>query len=102
MTIAKFLDLSTKYLPFDDIKILMTHADGTMPSGLIAIQHNHGYFIHVELDAKRAEELASELRAYGFSDAFIAVLRHARQHDCWWLNLDADGEDEDDLPTFDW
>ena len=101
MTIAKFLDLSTKYLPFDDIKLLMEPAE-RVSSGLVVIEHDNGWFIHIELDSHRAGDLASELTAIGFSDAFINVLRHAREHECWWINLDADGEDEEVLPTFDW
>jgi hypothetical protein len=102
MTVAKFLDLSTKYVHFEDIKLLIDHAERAVPSGMIVIKHNHGWFIHVELDPERAGELAFELTARGFSSAFINVLRHSREHDCWWVNLDADGEDEEGLPTFDW
>ena len=102
MTIARFLDLSTKYITFSDGMLLMNRSDPAAPSDLIVFVQGHGWFVNVEMDPVVAGELASILIDQGFSEAFVAVLRYAREHDCRWINFDTDGEHEEGLPTFDW
>jgi len=42
------------------------------------------------------------LKAAGFSDALYNLLSLARKAGCKFLQLDCDGVEYDDLPTFDW
>lgn len=42
------------------------------------------------------------LKNLGYSDAFANLLTLARQSGCKYLQLDCDGIEYADLPTFDW
>jgi hypothetical protein len=102
MTIAKFLDLGTRYITATDAALLdQASPDGGL-TGLIVRRHDYGRFIHVPLEPAELATLAVALKAHGYSDAFVGVISYASNHECWWANLDVDGEDEADLPNFDW
>ena len=102
MTIAAFLDLSTRYMTQNDAELLFALINGDDAGDLVVNAHPHGWFVHVEQDADRLAELSQTLRKVGYSEAFINLLRYARERECWWINFDSGGEDEDGLPTFDW
>lgn len=42
------------------------------------------------------------LKAEGFSDAFINLLKLAKKNGCKFLQLDCDGVEYEDLPKFNW
>lgn len=102
MTIARFLDLGTRYITATDAALLDQRSTDGGSTCLIIRRHDYGWFIHVPLEPAELATLAVALRANGYSNAFVGVLSYASKHECWWVNLDADGEDETDLPTFDW
>jgi hypothetical protein len=102
VTIARFLDLGTRYITAIDATLLDQRGTDCDMTDLIVRRHDYGWFVRVPLEPDELAALAVALKANGYSDAFVGVLSYASKHECWWVNLDADGEDEADLPTFDW
>lgn len=45
---------------------------------------------------------AADLRAYGYSQALVNLLRYCRDFGCPVLHLDQDADQDDDFPAFDW
>ena len=97
MPIHKVLDVSTAHITKRDSELLGDHE-----GPLVVLDHNYGYFVSVPFRPESVDEVESELRALGFSDALLGLLSHARQQECQWLNLDCDGDQEPELETFDW
>lgn len=101
--INQFLDLSTKYMTREDSKKLaVAEIEGVEFSKPRVIPHEYGWFVNVQPDQEIFDEHVESLKKLGFSAAFIDVLTFARKHECWWINFDQDGEDEEGLPTFEW
>lgn len=53
-------------------------------------------------DPAEREERCREALAYGYSVAFIGLVKLAGEQGCGYLLLDQDGPIYDGLPTFDW
>jgi hypothetical protein len=67
----------------------------------------YGFLIYTGLkDNTSIHEMRSfsdkAIKAEGYSKAFINLLKIARKNGCKFLQLDCDGVEYDDLPTFDW
>ena len=102
MGLEKFLDASTGYITYEDSEMLMAYAD-SVPARVI--RHNYGWFISICSLSRCPEHRAfvlKTMREYGYSQSFIDLLKHAAQNDCWWINLDRDGEDVDELEQNEW
>lgn len=68
---------------------------------------HYGYLIYtgVEEGSSVVEDNSfsmDSLRKAGFSEAIINLLDIARKKECKFLQLDCDGVEYDDLPTFNW
>jgi hypothetical protein len=48
------------------------------------------------------EDFYKSIRTEGYSDAMINLIMMAKRNGCKFLQLDCDGTEYDDLPTFDW
>jgi len=98
--IRHFLNISTGHIPKADNDRLQALDRESHDFPVRVIHHEIGWFINCPSDSAR--ETDAELRQRGMSDAFLGIMRLARQHDCWWINLHGDGEDVEGLPTFEW
>ena len=92
MSFHKYMDASTRYITKEDNAIL--EADVDCPVSLY--EYEYGYFVHTGGFTDK------EVKEAGFSDEFLALLTYAADNDCWFLRLDADGDDTLDFPTFEW
>lgn len=89
--VRKFLDLSTGHLPASDRVLMVSSAIETLPFG--AFIGPHGWFVHVPEDDV-------SLRWNG-SEALDKMFARARDLDCDYVLLDADGPRDEALPWFD-
>jgi hypothetical protein len=111
--VRNFLDASTAHVTRQDVDVLAHWAtlepEAWRPAPFRTIAHAYGYFIHVRLDGSaggcgEAERLEYEqaAREDGISEAFFALQAYAREHGCWWINLDRDAEIIEALPVHEW
>lgn len=98
MGVEKFLDASTGYITYADSRKLL-EAPEDFPS--LVISHEYGWWIHV--GGKRdLPEMFQRMRADGFSEAFIMLIKKASNWGCWWINLDCDGFEVEGLEVIEW
>jgi hypothetical protein len=90
----------------DDELILATaHAfkEGDVAcTDLIVYEYEEGCFIFAAYEDDEAEDIYTSLEGQGYSKALLDLLRLARKHECKYLQLDRDGVEYEDLPTFKW
>lgn len=91
MAIEKFLDASTGHITAGD-KILLEEDFDSFPTRVIP--HEFGWWVNVPVkeDYDEEENPFIEMRAQGYSDAFINFINLAADSGCWWINFDADGD----------
>jgi hypothetical protein len=100
MGVEKFLDVSTGHITHEDSQYLSIGYDN-FPARVIP--HEYGWWINVpEKKLWEEESKADCMRKQGYSEGLISVLMFARNNDCWWVNLDCDGEYVDGLEIFEW
>lgn len=114
MPVYKYLDLSTAHITQKDSHLLDVHTSSDLfrsslhQAGmrhLIVRKHPYGMWIHVPIGAERDEtigELKRGLSLAGYSPALGQILDYAAERNCYWINLDMDADEEEDLPTYDW
>jgi hypothetical protein len=107
--IVKVLEASTSHITKEDDKLLRREDLSALAVyDVKGGKTRYGYLIYTGLDDGTSiqEELLSftltSLKAAGFSDALFNLLSLARKAGCKFLQLDCDGVEYDDLPTFDW
>lgn len=97
--IRKYLEASTAHItPEDSDKLAVLVCFGGAPSTVVG--HGYGYFVNVPFD--EVDEVERQWTGAGLSDSFILLLRYAREKDCYWIYLDADGDIIEELITYDW
>ena len=101
--ITKNFDCSTAHITAEDNRRLL-EAIGDPQAPVIVYKYAEGYFIYVptETDAFIGGTEKETIKAYGFSDAFINLLKVAADLGCKYLQLDSDAMEYEDLPTFEW
>lgn len=93
MKIFKMLDLSTAHLPAE---LCSNGLLNDVPGVLVIMDGRYGYLVYVPVtndlwdDRERCPEPVAR------------ILRYARDHDCDYIYLDADGEVVPDLPCWEW
>jgi hypothetical protein len=107
--IVKVLEASTGHITEEDDKLLRREDLADLAVYDVKVgKVKFGYLIYTGLDDGTSiqEELQSftkaSLKAAGFSDALFNLLSLAKKAGCKFLQLDCDGVEYDDLPTFDW
>ena len=84
MATQKFFDVSTIHVPssnaFDDIDCVIA-------------EYNEGWFLYIPFDPHEIKLLPNWLQA---------IFEKALYDNCWFVRIDADGEQYDNLKTFDW
>jgi hypothetical protein len=97
--ITKNFNCSTAHITKEDSdKISKAIKDPRTP--LVGYQYLEGCFIYVASVWVKKE--CEALKAYGFSDAFINLIKVAAGLGCKYLQLDCDEIEYEDLPTFEW
>mgnify|MGYP003365440783 CR=1 FL=1 len=89
--VRKFLDLSTGHLPVSDRVLMASSALETL--SFSAFPGVYGWFVHVPEEGTPAR--------WNGSDALDTVFARARELDCDYVLLDADGPRDEALPWFD-
>jgi len=89
----KYLDVSTSHVTPDDCDLLDRDE---LP--LVVLPFDEGYWILVPIE----EGFEDELLGAGGSRYLIDVLERAADLDCYWVKLDRDGNEYEDLRTYNW
>lgn len=89
--VRKFLDLSTGHLPVSDRVLMVSSAIEAL--SFSAFAGPYGWFVHVPEDGASI--------CWTGSGALNAVFARARELDCDYVLLDADGPQDEALPWFD-
>lgn len=94
MTTYRYLDASTAHLTEREMKTI-TEAPPRV------IEHEHGAWVYVGRDD--LDDQVADGDWEGFPN-LLAIVRHAASlgDDVFWINLDADAEEVEGLPSFDW
>ena len=92
--ITKNFDCSTAHITGEDNNRLFSYHNY-----LVIYPYEEGVFIYVP--STDFEEFLNNLKEI-YSEHFKNLLRLAHDNDCKYLQLDSDGIEYEDLPTFDW
>jgi hypothetical protein len=85
----------------DEANLKRDSNDTAHNPSLIIYPFEYGYFVFSDLPADEVEDIhRSLLEKEGYSKEFIQLLKLARQNGCKFLQLDGDGIEYEDLPTF--
>ena len=100
MGVEKFLDAGTFYITYEDsVKLL----DDPVGFPTRVIPHDYGWWINVpRIECLEEDGDLQQMKHDGYSDAFIRLMKMAAEHNCWWINLDSDGEDVEGLEQIEW
>lgn len=96
--IVKAFEASTAHITQQD-GFLLKKDDKSDP---VAYSYEYGYFIFVDWEKIEHDHQIRRLKEIGYSQALINLINQARIHKCKFLQLDGDGIEYEDLPTFDW
>lgn len=108
LTARKLADVSTKHITRDDCLILEANAGVDRDPSAFPLRvsaYEYGFYIPIPCltdDKNTVEELRNDLREAGMSDAFITLIHQAMNEQVFVLNLDSDGEEVEELKTFEW
>jgi hypothetical protein len=106
--IVKVLEACTSHITQEDNKLLgQEDLADLVVYNIKGGKTQYGYLIYTGLEEGTSvqEEQSftqASLKAAGFSDALYNLLSLARKNGCKFLQLDCDGVEYDDLPTFNW
>lgn len=106
--IVKVFEASSCHITGEDDKLLKRDTTGTVSAyeikggGIL-----YGFLIYTSLEENSSIVESgipdeASMKAEGFSDAFINLLKLAKKSGCKFLQLDCDGVEYDDLPKFEW
>ena len=59
-------------------------------------------YAHIVMVDKDSRSQIKTLKSYGFSNAFLNIIRFARKNGCQYIKFDCDGPVMDQLTKFDW
>ena len=99
-SISNVLSVSTKHVP----EAVAEHMDrlaynsvcaGTNP--FLVAGYEYGWFVRVPDDAMDKSDPNAEV-----PDEILVIMKFAKSLGCDYIQLDADGDDHDELPVFDW
>jgi hypothetical protein len=91
MPVHRYLDLSTSHLT------RIENRDG-LPR---VIPHEYGAWVHASTITEDSD-LEDHTALAKTRPNLAACIAKAREYDCYWINFDADAEQDDSLPTFEW
>jgi hypothetical protein len=106
--IVKVLEACTSHITEEDDKLLKCEGQNDLAVyDIKGGKVQYGYLIYTGLDEGSIREenqsfTQASLKAAGFSDALFNLLSLAKKSGCKFLQLDCDGVEYDDLPTFNW
>jgi len=92
----KVMDCSTAHVTEEDCNDLLERDD----CPIAAYAFEYGHFVYIP-----QMDIGDNLRAakaFGFSDAFVNLLKIASENGCKFIALDCDGMRYKDLPAFEW
>lgn len=98
MGVEKFLDASTGHITYED-SLKLLEDPSAFPSRVIV--HDYGWWINIK-GKEFEDEVILAMRTRGYSEAFVRLMRLAYTQECWWINLDCDGDDIDGLEIIEW
>ncbi len=105
--VRKYLDLSLAHIMSKDNDLLKSvsvcaashHLVNKHAFVLVVYEYEYGYFIPI---TDIVADNPGSLKLMGFSEAFIRLIRLAKQQECKLLVLDRDAETLDELGKFEW
>lgn len=100
LTLATWLDVSTRHITKQDSLLLDGDCDASPPAAVVFRKEDQGHVVHVPHDD--VQESEQELREAGYSPEFIRLLQIARAEGASWVCLHSDGSETEILPSFDW
>lgn len=92
MAVYKYLDCSTAHVSFQEKTLLENHV---LPFKVM--DHDYGWWLNVQPFVEEDEE-----ELHKRAPNIMRLIKHALELDCNWINLDADAEELEGFPTFDW
>ena len=109
--VRKYLDLSLAHITPNDYNMLEHIAQfNTLATGMFAstreeldnvIVYAYEYGFFIPITDKLLDDLEKH-RTAGYSDAFIKLIKYAKEKDCKLICLDRDAEISDELERFEW
>ena len=97
--VEKYLSVSTVHITQEDCQKLSWPQEG-LPIQVVA--HENGWWVAVYDEQMLKEDIFPCMRVYGYSEAFINVIKMASKTNCLWINLDYNGYFVEGLGFCDW
>lgn len=104
--IRKYLDLSIAHITYGDSQLLARFSRGDRVKvynkeafKLVVYDYAYGFFIPL---TKVVLDNPSTLSLFGYSGAFIKLVKYAKEKGCKLICLDRDAEPTDELEKFEW
>jgi sugar phosphate isomerase/epimerase len=109
MPVFHYLDLSTSHLTEEEVEELEAREqrpwyEKAKPGDPIVRSHPFGMWVHVPVGQEGQDEYEdgdAEARRRRFPNLQRAI-ELARSLDCDWINFDADADQHEELPTYEW
>lgn len=114
MSIHNYLDLSTAHLTASEMREIEAMSPDGLLCGSRVIGHNYGAWVHVPVSCEQAERMLLTPREHEDADnaddaeraevlpALHACIQRARALGALWINFDADGDIDPELPYHEW
>ena len=99
MGVEKYFSVSTVHITQEDCQKLSWPQED-LPIQVVA--HENGWWIAVYDEQMLKEDVFPWMRGYGYSEAFINVIKMASKANCLWLNIDYNGDLVEGLSFCDW
>jgi hypothetical protein len=97
--IERNLVVSTGHISQEDDVLLTDEAETNLTPDLVVYKYEYGYLIYI---SDPLDELIEGRIKKNYTEAFVNLLKLAKEQKCSYLKLDCDGQIYDNLPTFDW
>lgn len=103
-SVDRILNVSTSHITTHDHNLLLTKNEDDackVAACFSSYPYDEGWFLYL-YDNPSSGFHAKDMTAAGFSHAFCDIVKFAVENKCSLIRLDADAEQYEDFPTFNW
>jgi hypothetical protein len=100
--VLHYLDACTGHITEQDMRLLDHEGRPRLEHGIVSVPHEYGAWVHCLDDGDFKGNDYQKVRAGGYSESFVALLKYAKRKGCIWINLDQAGLRHEDLGWNEW
>ena len=100
------VNISTSHITLRDSELLTDIVDEVDPGFPLIVNNTpYGWLVYCYILAEEGtdkKKFRKDLVEMGFSNEFVSLLELSAEQGAKWVDIDQDGTEYDDLPSFDW